>query len=80
MQLKKISPVFTSDSQSNDKSFIALSNNKRANINLFVKAVPHLEKIGKKAVYELALRFNVSPQQLQKRITNASKIGGKNEK
>jgi len=49
------------------------------NMNLFIKAVPHLHIISKKAVYKLAMRFNISPQHLQKRINKANERRGTNE-
>jgi hypothetical protein len=45
-------------------------------MHLFIEAVPHLNIISKKAVFKLALRFNISPQHLQKRIDKANERRG----
>jgi hypothetical protein len=80
MQIHNQPPVNSLNSQSKDNTPTAKQKNKKhTNIHLFVKAVPYLKKISKKAVFKLALRFNTSPQHLQKRINKATERGGQYE-
>jgi hypothetical protein len=80
MNIHNHPPVNSLNSQSKDKTPTAKQKiKKHTNIHSFVIAVPYLKKIGKKAVYNLALRFNVSPQHLQKRINKATERGGQYE-
>jgi hypothetical protein len=50
----------------------------KGNIHLFTKAVSYLNKIGKKTILKLALRFKTSPQRLDKLITKEMKGGEQN--
>ena len=45
----------------------------RAKVSLFLKAVPHLQKIGNNTIFKLSTRFDISVIKLQSLIEAAHK-------